>query len=73
MIYKMLVNAIEIYSSKHDPSPKFYSKNDLQSIKIENQTRVILSFNNLGRVHSYTFDNVSSQEVTALKDFFGIQ
>lgn len=72
MIYKMLVNAIEIYSSKHDASPKFYSKNDLTNFKVENQTRVILSFVNLGKEHSYTFNNLSAQEITSLRDFFGI-
>lgn len=72
MIYKLIVNAIEIYHNSHDTSPKFFSKNDLVDFKVENNSRVILTFKNLGRVHSYTFDDVSSQEITQLKDFFGI-
>ncbi len=72
MHYKLLVNVIEIYSSKNDPHPKFYSKTDLVDFKIENKSRVILSFKSLGRVYNYSFEDVNSQEITALRDFFGL-
>lgn len=72
MFYKLIVNAIEIYTSSTDNSPKFYSKNDLVEFKIENRARLIMSFSNGNRVHSYTFENVSNNEITQLKDFFGI-
>jgi len=72
MIYKLLVNAVEIYINKNDPSPKFYSKNDLTNFKVENKTRVILSFESLNRVFSYTFDDLEDSKITELRDFFGI-
>jgi hypothetical protein len=75
MFYKLIVNAIEIYSSKHDNSPKFYSKNDLVNLIVSNIhgiARVTLTFSTLDREYTYTFEDVSLQEIDHLKDFFGI-
>lgn len=72
MKYKLLVNAIEIYTSSADTNPKFYSKTDLKDFKVENNHRVILSFWNLGKVHTYVLERLTSVQITELKNFWGI-
>lgn len=72
MHYKLIVNAIEIYTGPNDDNPKFYSKTDLVEFKVQNFKRLILTFNSLGKNQEYMFDPITHQEIQELKDFFGI-
>lgn len=73
MKYNLLVNAIELYTSVGDKTPKFYSKEDLKSLKVENNHRVILTFNSLGKLHTYVLERLSDDQVQELKRFWAIE
>jgi len=72
MHYKLLVNAIEIYTSSSDETPKFYSKTDLVDFRVQNFKRLILTFKSLGKNQEYVFDPITDNQIQELKDFFGI-